>query len=37
MDCEGDSSEVEVVVPELDEKDKKSYEEVQKIIEGLIH
>ena len=37
MDCEGDSNEVEVVVPELDEKDKKSYEEVQKIIEGLIH
>ncbi|XP_050285197.1 zinc finger CCCH domain-containing protein 62-like [Quercus robur] len=34
MDCEGDSSEVEVVVPELDEKDKKSYEEVQKIIEA---
>lgn len=37
MDCERDSNEVEVFVPELDEKDKKSYEEVQKIIEGLIH
>ncbi|KAM3699238.1 hypothetical protein ACJW31_05G010700 [Castanea mollissima] len=34
MDYEGDSNEVEVVVPELDEKDKKSYEEVQKIIEA---
>ncbi|KAM4099685.1 hypothetical protein ACJW30_05G009800 [Castanea mollissima] len=34
MDYEGDSNEVKVVVPELDEKDKKSYEEVQKIIEA---
>ena len=37
MDCEGDSNDVEVVVPELDEKDMKSYGEVQNIIEGLIH
>ena len=37
VDCEGDSNDVEVVVPELDEKDMKSYGEVQNIIEGLIH
>uniref|UniRef100_A0A2N9HXF5 C3H1-type domain-containing protein n=1 Tax=Fagus sylvatica TaxID=28930 RepID=A0A2N9HXF5_FAGSY len=34
MGSEGDSQEVEVVVPELDEKDMKSFEKVQKIIEA---
>lgn len=34
MGSEGDSQEVEVVVPELDEKDIKSFEKVQKIIEA---
>ncbi len=37
MGSEGDSQEVEVVMPELDEKDMKSFEKVQKIIEGLVH
>jgi hypothetical protein len=37
MGSEGDSQEAEVVVPELDEKDMKSFEKVQKIIEGLVH
>ncbi|KAF5466338.1 hypothetical protein F2P56_016271 [Juglans regia] len=34
LDIEGDSDELDVVVPELDEKDAKSFEKVQKIIEA---
>ncbi|KAG2728580.1 hypothetical protein I3760_01G212000 [Carya illinoinensis] len=34
LDIEEDSDELDVVVPELDQKDAKSFEEVQKIIEA---
>lgn len=34
MGSKGDPHEVEVVAPELDEEDVKSFDKVQKIIEG---